>query len=233
LSNSSDTGQQNKYGNKCYAGHDLKVKFLLISPIAISIAIIEVNRLPLVFLLFLITAPVVYGQLLIPIQKKDSAWSYYSTAQRKTLDLSYGLTTLFRGKLGLVQHAKKWGAVDATANLVIPVLYSKIEFLDNETLIVSKGNILELLDNSGRKLSPNVFREITPMMGNPNHLVVQTDDRKFGIIDRHGKVVLPIRYATPPEHITDDHLLLAEDSPSGPLFGIVKKDGSNLIPFGY
>lgn len=173
------------------------------------------------------------AQDLIPI-RHENQWGFYSRKKQKTIDPKYDLTTPFRGGIALVQKDEKWGAVNNKLAVIIPLQYTSIKFIDQDVLIARQGNTYELLNAAGRHIRPNRFREVEPLQGNADLLVVQNaDDRKFGIIDKNGKEFISIWSVTAPVHIAENYLLVSEDSPDGPLFGLLYKNGKPFLPFKY
>lgn len=105
----------------------------------------------------------------------------------------YDLVLCLSGDLAGVRKDDKWGAVDKTGQVVIPLQYDRISFPTNnkDLMRAEKDGKWGFIDHKGNEIAPLQYNFVL-MFG--EGLAGVEKDGKWGFIDNTGKVVIPLEF---------------------------------------
>ena len=121
----------------------------------------------------------------------------------------------------------KWGYVDGTGTVVIPIEYDYVG-LDNHGMIqIKKGDKWGLFNSQGQMVLPFEYERIH--VDAPNVYRVKKDG-VYGIIDKDGKVLFPFKYRDLGAFDQEGITYAANEYT---LYGFINREDHVLIPFAY
>ena len=137
------------------------------------------------------------------------------------------------GRLGVSQN-NKWGYIDRTGKIVIPIEYDSINNFSNGVAIVTKGEQYGLIDLNGNMVLPVEYSFIT-FRDNYGHIYKERQDDsilKPGVIDLQGNIIIPSGVH---DFIGDfnDGLALVRNDNNGTRYGFVDMSGNIVVPIIY
>lgn len=92
----------------------------------------------------------------------------------------------------------KWGAIDKTGKVVVPLQYDFVESFNGGLASVRKDDKWGLIDKTGREIVPpryyDKYSHPDDMMKFYEGLAIVRRDRNYGMIDRTGKEIIPPLY---------------------------------------
>ena len=159
-----------------------------------------------------------------------------------------GFGIIFEGGRLLFKEGEKWGAVDSSFNAVIEPIYDKIyPFADAEsriTIAMTNGKY-GLIDSDGNAVTDFIYDSISPLYsdnGKVNAYKItqgysKNNDEKFGLLDKHGKIIQQLGEIEP-QTLYEDYKLIKisqkntrDDSDQYEyLYGLIGYDGNIVIP---
>lgn len=107
----------------------------------------------------------------------------------------FGLKGFSDGMVG-IQLNKKWGFLNAEGKLVIPVQYDKVNAFDKGIATAEKGGKFYILDKSGNETEVTAPGIIGIKPATEGMIPFNTKDKKFGFLDKTGKVVVEPKFKT-------------------------------------
>jgi len=152
---------------------------------------------PLLHLFFLLlTSSATTGQKLVPCnevdpQTKKKTWGfcdcYYATT---VIKCQYDTTFAFTEGLGRVRQAGKYGFVDKTGKLIIPVKYDgAMEFSEGLAPVFLDGKAF-FIDKKGVDIFKKTFKSVSSF--SYGVAMCAGEDGKRGFIDTKGNIVVPL-----------------------------------------
>ena len=161
---------------------------------------------------------------------------------------NWGFWITFAGGRLLFSENGKWGAVDNSFNTVIEPAFDRIyPFTDTENgiTIAITNSKFGLIDRNGNVVADFIYDSIEPLHndnGKVNAYKVtqghsENNDEKFGLLDKHGKMIKQLDESEP-KMLYEDYELIEvskknnrDDSEQyGDLYGIINYDGNIVIP---
>lgn len=91
----------------------------------------------------------------------------------------------------------KWGAVDRTGKVIIPLVYDKLYYLSEQALfLVTKNNLRGLLSTTGAVLLPVTYTEL--IVRSKDCFIVKNNNR-YGALNRSNQTIVPFEYSDIPK----------------------------------
>jgi tetratricopeptide (TPR) repeat protein len=127
----------------------------------------------------------------------------------------------FRRGLAAVRRGGRWGAVDGTGRLVVPLRYDGFVtalhdgryidgFSDEGLAVVALGNYKGLVDRTGRLIVPPIH---PALVIHPVAFLIADAARRWGALDRRGRPLLEARFASRTDVIDELDRLLSDARP--------------------
>lgn len=158
---------------------------------------------------------------------ESCAWGYMDTLGQIIVDPIYTAAKDFVHNIGIVEDNGKWGALDRSANILIPCTYDKLDFLENtDNQILKISNQLEkygLLDTLGQLTISLMYEDIGTF--SENRLAVKHNG-KWGFVNQDGTAVIPCEYKTV-RNFSDGLAIVKKDRK----WGAINKFGDVLVDF--
>jgi hypothetical protein len=107
----------------------------------------------------------------------------------------FGLKGFSDGMVG-IQLNKKWGYLNREGKLVIAVQYDKINAFDNGIATAERGGKFYILDKSGNETEVTAPGIVGIKPATEGLIPFNTKDKKFGFLDKTGKVVVEPKFKT-------------------------------------
>ena len=131
---------------------------------------------------------------LILVANSEGAYGYINDNEEVIIPYEYqeGTTDFGNNGYAIVRKNDKYGTISKTGEVVIPIKYTDLEMLDENYLTIIDQKKRSIIDKTGKSLS----KEYSGIANNNNNdlLIVMTKDKKYGIIDRKGKVIVEAKY---------------------------------------
>jgi len=128
-----------------------------------------------------------------------------------------------------VSIGNKQGAIDTLNRVILPAVYSGITF-DNNTIVAKKGNVNELYDYKGKKLTNLEFSAISRF--HESKSIVTFKNGSNGIIDTLGNIIMnPIKDHSYQEVFANSHYSIKNNLDNK--IGVVNSDGEFVIECKY
>lgn len=101
----------------------------------------------------------------------------------------------FVGGLARVRKDGKWGLIDKTGKVVIPIKYTQADnFLEGASaMAVQKGSKYGLVNRSGVEIT-KIEYEAYILFTHKDDLALVKKGGKYGFMNMAGKIVIPIKY---------------------------------------
>jgi len=94
----------------------------------------------------------------------------------------------------VVTEKKKFGFIDDAENIIVPIIYDKVEQFVGDFSLVQKGKMWGVVNRLGKEICPPVYEEIENFwMVSPDFAHVKRGG-KWGFINAEGKEVIPPQY---------------------------------------
>ena len=132
---------------------------------------------------------------IIPFLKANGRWTYADAKTRKpVMKRDFEMASLFVGGTAIVRDFKKSGVIDRKGEFVIPLKY-------NDNIYRHSGRFITESNAAGKKADQHTAYELFPggreklityfYREQPEIRTPHNADRKYGYVDRNGKVVIP------------------------------------------
>ena len=105
--------------------------------------------------------------------------------------LEYNVLGLFYDGLALVKKGSKWGFIDKTGEVVIPLEYGDVGSFSEGLAAAEKDGKYGFIDKTGKVVIPLEYDNVG---GFSEGLAAAEKGKKYGFIDKTGKVVIPLEY---------------------------------------
>lgn len=160
-------------------------------------------------------------QFLVPVLK-DNVVGYLDHNAKLVIPLQYQDGSQFSHNVAYVRQADKWGMIDATGKVLLPLSYDQIQFA-NGAVFARKGQLWGLFTTEGKDLTGIVYDEIKPDDGDWFEVL---RSNRWGFIDINGTEVIAPRFDAIPGSWQQDMHVAGENG----LFGIINRQGEWLFP---
>ena len=174
------------------------------------------------------------GNVIIPIRfdkidnnygvynvKTNGKYGFYSYTGKMLAPTIYDEVGIFMDELCDVKRNDKWGKIDKSGNLVIPTIYDKFwgNMIDIEGTNKKRNEAIKKNGNDSTIISL-VDSELIPALYNNG----------WGVIDSHGKEIIPFEYYSSPRFFANGVFVLEKTKNN---FGCVNTKGEIVTPFDY
>ncbi len=138
----------------------------------------------------------------------------------------------FKDDLAIVKLNKKYGFINKSGKTLCEPKYDYIDkFLPDGIAIIQKGLLFGLIKNDGIVLIEPRFNTIEKFIGNYSNVAIDkyTNQKRWGIIDRSGKVIFEPIYAFPLKFNVQNLSIANNVDDEVGIYLIVKNDGTILL----
>ena len=148
-------------------------------------------------------------------------YGFYSSAGKMIAPTIYSEVGIFMDELCDVRRYDKWGKIDKSGNLVIPIIYDKfwMNMVDVDGTNKKKMESIKKNGNDSVTIS-QVESELIPALYN----------NEWGVIDSHGKEIIPFEYYSSPRFFANGVFVLEKTKNN---FGCINTKGEIVTPFDY
>lgn len=87
----------------------------------------------------------------------------------------------------------KYGYIDKTGKLAIPMIYDNAQSFENGLAVVGVGDKTGVIDKAGDEVIPLVYDGNIRIIGERQLMIAETNG-KFGILNKNGDIILPFEY---------------------------------------
>lgn len=137
----------------------------------------------------------------------------------------------FKDDLSLVKEKKKYGFIDKSGKLLCEPKYDEIEKFSDGTAKIRTGSMFGLIKNDGSVLIEPRFKIIEKFIGNYANVSIDkyTNQKRWGMIDKSGKVIFEPIYAFPLKFNSQNLSIANNVDREVGIYLIVKIDGTILL----
>ncbi len=158
----------------------------------------------------------------------NDKWGFVDTNGIEIIPLKYDVIRRFNEGFAAVSTNDKWGFIDATGKEVIPLIYDKvIDFNDGIALVLLENNEI-CIDKTGKEIIHFKNYKFISQFYNGLAAVEYQKSYGYGLIDKYGKEIIPIKYDEV-NHFSEG---LAAVLKKGK-WGFVDTNGIEIIPLKY
>jgi hypothetical protein len=180
-----------------------------------------------------------YGETPLDLAEKNSNREIRSYLESLRADdtetqSSYDYIDEFHEGLARVRKGLKWGYIDETGNIVIPLIYKIAYNFENDVAIVSKTIVTSVynyshgyINREGKSLTSFVY-ETFELNNCREGLISMEKGRKYGFIDTNGEEVIPFIYDGASAFHEGLVSVLKDDK-----WSFIDKTSNEVIPFIY
>ncbi len=167
-----------------------------------------------------------------PVSFKENGLYGFKDASGKVIVApSIDLQPTFHEGMAAVRINNKWGFMDRNGKLVIPTIYTRPgHFKDGLAGVCLSSSECGYIDAQGRTVIPFDYDWVESFSDAQDGLAVVAKNNRYGMINRKGKQVIPLRFSSRP--LTDKGLVLLNDSDSDKS-GLMNTAGKVVLPFEY
>ncbi len=123
--------------------------------------------------------------------------------------------------LRIYDNCSKYGMVDSSGNVNIPILYEEILPLSEGRAAVKRGGKWGFVDQKGKEVSPCIYEKIQSFS---EGLAAVRYKRKWGYLDRNGNLAIPHKYRRV-GHFSEGMAWAAE----GSFIGYINTKGETIV----
>ena len=117
---------------------------------------------------------------------------YINTSGREVIPLKYEEAWDFKSDHAMVAIDFKYGVIDRTGNLIVPMEYQFLDYTSVGLIKAKKNNRFGYLDErTGRPVIPFQYERVLNFR---DGLVAVKSNGKWGFLDNKGKVVIPFKF---------------------------------------
>jgi hypothetical protein len=150
-----------------------------------------------------------------------TGWIGIDRANTPLIPAGYDDVRPFRRGVAAVRRAGRWGAVDSTGKVVVPLRYDGFAtalhdgryidgFSDEGLAIVSLGAYKGVVDRAGRMLVPALY---PVLVVHPVAFLFADASQRWGALDRRGRPLLDARFPSRTEVVDEIDRLLVDARP--------------------
>ena len=174
--------------------------------------------------------PFYEGYAIIRDNKYDLPYSFIDRSGQSVFNKAFDFATGFECGLATVEIDNKWGAIDASGNVVIPMIYTSLGNYGDEflaaTIKTTDGFKDGMLDRQGNvRIS---FEYDYLMMNDEVGLITVRNNDKWGVLDKNNQIIVPITYDEGIFFI-DGYAAVLKDHK----YGYVDTSGKLVVPLMY
>lgn len=129
--------------------------------------------------------------------------------------------------LARVRKNNKWGFVSKLGEEVIPVKYDRANAFSEGLTMVGQKNTYYIIDENGEIITTLTF-DLDEFGYFNNGKITVEKDKKVGVIDKYGKIIIPIEYNNIFE-LSDNSYRVEKDNKAG----IINQNGKTIISIEY
>jgi hypothetical protein len=148
-------------------------------------------------------------------------WIAIDKSEAMVISVGFDDVRPFRRGLAAVRRNARWGAVDRTGRVIVPLQFDGFTtalhdgryidgFTDEGLAVVSLGSRKGVVDRTGRMVVPPVY---PTLMIHPVAFLVADDMQRWGALDRLGRVVILPSFAGRVDVIEEVDGLLSDVRP--------------------
>ena len=153
-----------------------------------------------------------------------SVWEYIDKNGNVLLSVKYyNFVSGFSDGLALVSNYdlsgktyQKYGFINKSGELVIPLIYEYAESFENGLSVVGINKKYGIIDNTGKEVIPLIYDSLDIIKD--KNLIIATKDGKSGILNEKGEIVLPFEYDNIVRWVRDNLISVSKDG----LWGILE-----------
>lgn len=165
--------------------------------------------------------------------KKDDLYGLIRKKDKKiVIEPKYNSIWCYRGGIVSVKENGLYGLTDTLGKIIVPIKYESIQLCMIDTtgidrFIGYRNNLATLINKQGKELFPPAFSKINgyAVQGLINVSVSENGNRKMGLIDKDGKVIVEPKQSFV-FYFPNSNLLITENEN---LRGLVNKQGKILF----
>ena len=150
---------------------------------------------------------------------KNDGKEFFITKKNLKLEGEYDEARIFSFGLAAVSKNKKWGFIDETGKLVIPMIYDEVDYFNQNNLSsVSKNGKSGFINKKGVEIIPIIFEMVKSEQ--LDDLVIVRKNYKWAFFDNKGKQLSDFLYNDVQRAWKGDKTTFFENGPAS-----VKKNG--------
>ena len=160
--------------------------------------------------------------------KLDGKWGCIDTLGNVIVPIIYDDVDSYYNELAKVRKDGKWGVVDRLGNLLIPCIYDAIDmgyFTNRSFIPAKKEGKYGIINLKNEIIMPFIYGYLSIYNG----LVSVSKDKKQGVIDKTGKVIIPL---SDYEQINIERQWIKVQQ-KNLKWGFFDRNGNELLPFIY
>ncbi len=144
--------------------------------------------------------------------KQVEGWDWYERIEN------------FQNNIAKIQKDGKWGCISPSGNVVTPILFDAIDFLDTNFAIVDVAGKEGIINKEGSYIIPPQFEDIYSYTGDCFAKAFFKNDGKYGVFDKNFNVMVSSRFDWI-QGCTNDLLGFKQNDK----FGILDKNGNIIV----
>ena len=129
--------------------------------------------------------------ILLVILPVSEAFAQKGQSKPKEKQFGYDIQGPFCCGLARVKKANKWGYIDTTGNIVIPIKFNEVENFSDNLARVRKDRKWGLYDNTGKELIKPTFDYIGPFVNGVARVAIDAEEFYMNTeglrVDKNGK----------------------------------------------
>ncbi|HMP94068.1 MAG TPA: WG repeat-containing protein [Phnomibacter sp.] len=122
--------------------------------------------------------------------KINGKWGFIDMNNKLVIPAEYDFVKDFNSGIAPVRKAELWGYINKTGQIVLPITYEWCEALEGGLGYARNQDGDALIDKTGKPITPFSFGAVYTST-NP-YIIVRNRDERYGVIDRTGKVIVPM-----------------------------------------
>lgn len=185
---------------------------------------------------------------LIPV-KKDNKWSLYSFSSRSEIAQKYdyignfsdGFATVFNGQTNEYgdPYMGKYGLINREGNLIMPLIYEKIEYFNNDLVRIKQEGLWGYADSLGNIIIKCMYLFASDFMDEKAYVY---KNNLFCTIDKEGNLIEKVDYGSKDENENGVKIIYVggmdaygyiDSYAENCRFGLMNSDGKIILPVIY
>lgn len=171
-----------------------------------------------------------YSDGLLPVQKKDGVWQYYSSSEDKYVMQEYEYASSFKGGKAFVKENAEWKMINTKGEVVSEEIFDDVKCLKDGTyvcsniMIASKGGSYHIYENNEMVETDVVMRDTDVYLG--DYIAYQDANGKWGYVNKKGEVVIKPQFEKAKSFANGLAAVCEND-----LWGFINKKGDVVIDY--
>ncbi|MGF6594629.1 WG repeat-containing protein [Pseudomonas sp. 2835] len=163
--------------------------------------------------------------------KENGLYGIKDASGKVIVPPSIELQPTYHEGMAAVRINNKWGYMDRKGQLVIPTLYKRPgPFSDGLAGVCLTYSECGYIDTRGRTVVPFDYDWVESFSDDQDGLAVVAKNNRYGMINRKGEQIIPLRFNSRP--LIDKGLVLLNDGDSDKS-GLMNTAGKVVLPFEY